>query len=109
MIRTVVVTALKNLGWLVVVALPLFFLLTWVQALVAGAEGSRDLGYVLETGAVYYLTNLPPVLVGGVIHQVIWLVLPRAWPRTRRMIMALVVAPLIPITVLCELSTSRPI
>lgn len=98
--KSAVTTVVKNLALLALVAMPLFFALTWIQGLVGRAAGATDLGYVAEAGGVYYLSNLIPVLVGGLIHQVFWLVLPRAWPITRRRIMALLLAPLIPVAVL---------
>jgi len=98
--REVLGTALKNLALLALVAMPLFFVLVWLQALLRSATGARDLGYVLETGGVYYLTNLVPVLVGGAVHQILWILLPRQWPNARRKAVALVLTPVIPLAVL---------
>lgn len=92
--------ALKNLTLLALVAMPMFFLLVWIQALLGRATGATDLGYVIETGGVYYLTNLIPVLVGGLVHQAIWLALPGEWSKLVRRIVALLLTPLIPIAVL---------
>jgi hypothetical protein len=97
---SVVTTVGKNLALLALVAMPLFFVLTWIQGLLGQAARATDLGYVAETGGVYYLSNLIPVLVGGLIHQIFWLVLPRTWPSARRRIVALLLAPVIPVAVL---------
>lgn len=98
--KSALTTALKNLALLALVVMPLFFVLVWVQALLGRATGATDLGYVAETGGVYYLTNVAPVLLGGIIHQVIWLVLPNEWPSARRRAVAFLTAPVIPIAAL---------
>lgn len=92
-------TALKNLALLVFLAMPLFFLFVWIQALLRNGTAARDLGYVLETGGVYYLTNLLPVLIGGAVHQVFWLALPRKWPDGGRKAVALLLTPVIPLAI----------
>lgn len=98
--KTALSTVIRNLALLALVVLPLFFVLVWAQALFARAADATNLGYVLETGSVYYLTNVVPVLLGGLIHQVIWLLLPNAWPGRRRRMVALLLAPVIPMAVL---------
>lgn len=100
MSRQVLNTALTNLVLLVLVAMPLFFLLVWIQSLLGQVAGATDVGYVIETGGVYYLTNLLPVLVGGLVHQAVWLALPGEWLKIVRRIVALLFTPLIPIVVL---------
>lgn len=99
MSRTILRTVLKNLALLALVAMPLFFVLVWVQVLLGRAAGATDLGSVMETGGVYYLTNLAPVLLAGLIHQVMWLVLPKDWPNAIRRVVALLLASVIPIAV----------
>jgi hypothetical protein len=47
------------------------------------------LGNVAQTGAVYFLANVIAVVVGGVIHQVIWLNMPRRWSLLTRRVAAL--------------------
>lgn len=98
--RNTMTTALKNLALLALVAMPLFFLLVWIEALLGNAMGARDRSYVLETGGVYYLTNVLPVLVGGAVHQALWLALPRKWTAGRRKAVALLLTPVIPLAVL---------
>lgn len=93
------IKVLKNLALLAFVVTPVFFVLVWIQALFQQASGVTDLGYVLETGGVYYLSNLIPVLVGGIIHQLLLLVLPGEWTNTRIRSIAFLLAFVIPITV----------
>ena len=92
-------TVLMNLALLALVATPVFFLLVWIQGLTTGAEGSGDFGYVVTTGAVYYLNNIIPILVGGLVHQVIWVSLPEGWSSSRAKLVALLVSPVIPLAV----------
>lgn len=95
--KATLLTALKNLGWLVLVALPVFFLLVWLQALVGRAEGSRDLGYALETGGFYYLASVLYVLLGGLVHQVLVFLLPASSSPPRRRVIALLLTPVVPL------------
>jgi hypothetical protein len=97
MTKAALLTALKNLGWLALVAFPAFFLLVWIQALIGGAEGSRDLGYVLETGGFYYLAYVMYVLLGGLVHQISLLFLPRSWSPSQRRGAAVLLTPVIPL------------
>ena len=98
--RETLLIALKNLGWLALVMLPMFFVLTWVQALIAGAEGSRDLGYVVEAGGFYYLTYVLWVLLGGLVHQILVFLLPGSWGRAQRRVVAILLTPVIPVLVI---------
>lgn len=93
-------TVLQNLTLLALVAMPSFFVLVWIQALLTAGTRATDLGDVIETGGFYYLANLLPVLVGGVVHQITWLALSQAWPTAKRRIVALLLAPVIPVTLL---------
>lgn len=95
--KATLLTALKNLGWLALVALPAFFLLVWVQALLGRAQGSRDLGYALETGGFYYLAYVPYVLLGGLVHQMMLRLLPAGLRRFQQRIVALLLTPVIPL------------
>lgn len=92
-------TALMNLLLLALVATPIFFFLVWAQGLITGAEGSTEVGYVLTTGAVYYLNNLIPILIGGLVHQIVWVCLPQGWSSSKTRAVALVLAPVIPVAV----------
>lgn len=95
--NAVLITTLKNMGWLVLVALPCFFLLVWVQALISDAEGSRNIGYALETGAFYYLGSVFYVAFGGLVHQVFLLFLPSTWGQFKHRVIALLLTPVIPL------------
>ena len=97
MTKTVLLTGLKNLGWLGLVAFPAYFLLVWIQVLINGAEGSRDLGYALETGGFYYLAYVMYVLLGGLVHQILLLFLPRSWSPSQRRGAAVLLTPVIPL------------
>ncbi len=105
--KTILTTALENLALLVLVAMPLFFALLWVRALVAGVEGATDLGGVAEMGVFSYLAIVVPVLVGGLIHHVIWFVLPMAWPGARRRLVALFLAAVYPNSTICAILGRR--
>lgn len=95
--KKMLIIALKNVAWLVLVALPAFFLLVWVQALIGGAYGSRNLGYALETGAFYYLGSVLYVGFGGVVYQTLLLFLPAFWSRLVARIVAVLLTSVIPI------------
>ncbi|MDX2207389.1 MAG: hypothetical protein SFU57_07080 [Gemmatimonadales bacterium] len=91
-------TGVKNMGRLALVALPVFFLLVWVQALLGGAARGRDLGYILETGGFYYLASVLYVLLGGLVHQLLVLCLLRTgFRRARPRVVALLLSPVIPL------------
>lgn len=91
---------LKNLGLLVFVALPLFFVFVWVQALIGGTKESRSLGYVLETGAFFYIIYVLYVALGGIVHQALLLLLPVSWPVFWQRVTAILLTPIIPITLI---------
>ncbi|TVQ15098.1 MAG: hypothetical protein EA364_02965 [Balneolaceae bacterium] len=97
MTKTKLLIALKNVVWLILVALPAFFLLVWVQALIEGAYGSRNLSYALETGAFYYLGSVLYVCLGGVVHQAIILCMPAIWSRFVVRITAVLLTSVIPL------------
>lgn len=97
--RQTMVTGLRNVVLLVLIAMPLFFMLVWFQALLQGTAGGKDLRYVLETGGVYYLNNVLPVLAGGLLHQAAWFALPQGWPVGRRRLIAFILALIIPLGV----------
>ena len=98
--RTTLVVVAKNMMLLAALALPLFFALVWLQALFNRGEGATDVGGAVEAGGVYYLANVVPVTLGGLIHQVLWVLLPRGWSQARRRIVAFASSPLIPLAVL---------
>ena len=97
--RQMMVIGIRNLVLLVVIVMPLFFMLVWLQTLSQGTTGGKDVRYVLETGGVYYLNNVLPVLAGGVLHQAIWFALPQDWPVGRRRLIAFSLALIIPLSV----------
>jgi hypothetical protein len=88
---------LKNIAILLFAIFPLFFFFLWMINFFLGVD--LDLKYVLETGLVYYLYNTIPLLVGGVIHQIIIYILNRIWPNISFRVFALIFTPVIPITV----------
>jgi hypothetical protein len=90
-------TILKNIGWLILVALPCFFLLVWTQALIGDAEGSQNISYSLETGIFYYLGSVLYVVLGGLVHQVLLLFLPNTWNQFKLRVIALLLTPVIPL------------
>ncbi len=98
--RMALVVAAKNMTLLIALALPVFFAMVWLQAFVRQVAGAADVGYAIETGGVYYVANVVPVLAGGLVHQLLWLLFPRDWSRTRRRLAAFVCAPVIPLAVL---------
>jgi hypothetical protein len=99
--KRLIVTALRNIAVLVLVAMPLFFLLTWLQALVTRTLDADALANAAETGAVYFLANAVAIVIGGVIHQGFWLSMPRGWSLLTRRAAALVAAlVIIPVAVL---------
>lgn len=85
----------KNLAILVFIVMPLFFLMGWLYALIS----NTDFRYIIETGIVYYLYNVVPVIIGGAIHQLILVTLPKDWTEVKFRIIALLSSPLIPIAI----------
>ena len=98
--RKNLILILKNLGRLIFIALPCFFLLVWIQAIINGAEGRFELGYVIETGAFYYLAVILYVAMGGLFHALIILFLPNSWSHLFRRFVVFFLTPIIPISLI---------
>jgi len=90
-------TIFKNIGWLILVALPCSFLLVWVQTLIEGSEGSQKIGYALETGLFYYLGSILYIALGGLLHQIFLLFFSSKWSLLKHRIIALLLTPIIPL------------
>ncbi|MAO63621.1 MAG: hypothetical protein CL666_01340 [Balneola sp.] len=97
--RIVWIKVLKNLVLLALVVLPIFFVFVWIQSLLQQATGATEIAYVMETGGVYYLSNVIPVLVGGLIHQLLLTFLPRELESTKYRIVAFFLTLIIPMVV----------
>lgn len=91
--------AAVNVVILAGVALPVLFVLVWLQALVTSGGTPESFRSALTTAGVYYIANFIPVCIGGFAHQLIWLSLPRAWSGFARRLTAFVSTPLIPVAV----------
>lgn len=98
--RPIWLTLLKNLALLALIALPLFFLLAWIGDLIRGADWSRDSGYALGTVALFYLVSIVWVLLGGLVHQLVLIILPRTWSARWRRLVAVASTPIIPAVLL---------
>ena len=78
--------AIYNLGILVLVALPVWVALVWLQSLVWPAEWMRGSagwgqpGDAVGMFAVQYLAMAVPVAFGGVLHQLLATNFPADWP-----------------------------
>lgn len=94
--------ALKNVVWLVLGVLPVFFVLLWLQTLIVGMQESRELVSVLQAGVFFYLSIVIPVLIGGVVHQILLVAVSKVWAEITEVwfrIVALLISPLIPVAV----------
>lgn len=91
---------LGNLGKLLFIALPCFFLFVWVQAIFNQSQGRFEIGYVLETGAFYYLAVIFWVATGGLFHSLIIEFIPVSLSQNIRRIAVFVVTPIIPISII---------
>lgn len=93
-------TLLKNLALLALIASPIFFLLAWIRDLIHGVDWSQDLGYALGTVGFFYLVSIVWVLLGGLVHQLLLIVLPSTWPPRQRRIVAVASTPIIPLVLI---------
>ena len=91
---------LKNLGKLLFIALPCFFLFIWGQAIVNQSQGRFEIGYILEIGAFYYLAVILWVALGGIFHSLIIEILPLSWSQKIRRIAVFGFLPIIPISLI---------
>ena len=70
--RTVLTVVVKNLALLSFVAMPVFFILVWLQALFGQAFVATDLGDSVDTGSGYYLaisSEVGPLSVPSSVTQ----------------------------------------
>ncbi len=88
-----------NLALLLMGILPLFFLLAWLQVTLQGGQGSREPAYMLETGTFYYVSFIGPVAIGGVLYQILLIVLQATSHRPVRRGLAVLLTPIIPASV----------
>ncbi len=91
---------LKNLGKLLFIALPCFFLFIWMQAIINESQSRFEFGYILEIGAFYYLAVILWVALGGLIHSLVIEVLPQSWGQKIRRIAVFGFSPIIPISLI---------
>lgn len=68
--------------------------------MIRGADWSRDLGYALGTVGFFYLVSLVWVLLGGLVHQLLLIILPRTWPARWRRLVAVASTPIIPLVLI---------
>ena len=94
-------TAARNLTLLLVVAIPLAILTGWIEGLIYPVEWVRDLtastsaSGSLSAVLFWYLVLFVPVLVGGILHQVVLRVLPMPREPGMRRITVLLTAPIV--------------
>lgn len=98
--KSLMKTGIWNLGLLALVILPLVLVLVWMQALVTGSGGARRLADAFATGAFYYLVYIGGVLAGGLVHQVLLVVLPRTLSKVGLRILAALLAGTVPLGVI---------
>lgn len=82
------------------VFLPLFLVVIPLEVWLRGAEQEADLLAQLGGALNLFIAFLLPVAVGSVVHSLALFAIPRAWPRPRRRVIAVILAPLLPATVL---------
>lgn len=105
--------ALRNLAILVFGALPLGIALVWLESLIVPLdwmEGVERGGSVGEyaTGLLFWLlVLLIPVLLGGIVHQLLVGLIPASWAPIQRRLAILLTSPVI-LVMLVLLSTGSP-
>jgi len=94
--RKIITWFFKNLGVLLFVALPCFFVFVWIQAILNKSPGRFELGYVIETGAFYYIAYILPIAISGLIHSLIIALFPTTWSCSTRRAIVFIFTPIIP-------------
>jgi hypothetical protein len=91
---------IRNQGRLLFIAFPCFFLFVWIQAIVNQDQGRFKIGYVIETGAFYYLAAIFNVAIGGLFHTLIIESIPLSLNEKARRVAVFGFSPIIPITLI---------
>ncbi len=94
MVRARAKVAMYNMAILLLVALPAKLLIAAAQDL---GHGPNSFGKYLEYGAFYYLVDIGPFLLGGLLHQLLWFFLSRTPLGLGARILAYLASPVIPI------------
>lgn len=88
--------AVYNLAVLVLVALPVVFLANWIISVIAGHYTNINILMALSSGFYYAAIFAGPVLLGGLIHQVILAFVPPKLSRWQRRGLAFLAAWVVP-------------
>jgi hypothetical protein len=105
--------ALQNLAILVFGALPLTIALVWLETLIApldwmkGIDGGGSVGDYVVGFLFWMIVLVIPVLVGGVVHQLLIALVPASWSPAQRRLAILLTSPVI-LAALVPLSTGNP-
>lgn len=107
MMRPLLTLALRNVGLLMVVVVPTFFVLFLLQVAVSSKEMFRDVPDALTFAGMAYLSTAIPICASGLAHQVLCFLLPREWSPTATRAVVFGSALLIPVvTVLVSFDSS---
>ncbi len=82
------------------VFLPVFLVSASFEVWLRGGEQEAEFAYHLGGSLIVFIAFLLPVVAGSVVHSLALLFIPKAWPLKRRRVTAVVLAPLLPVTVL---------
>lgn len=82
------------------VFLPVFLVIIPLEVWLHGAQQEADFLVHLGGALNLFMAFLLPVAAGAVAHSLALFAIPRAWPRARRRVTAVVLAPVLPATVL---------
>jgi hypothetical protein len=88
----------RNLAILVGVVLPICLLLIWVALILTGGYGEWKDGPNLQAGLYWFILSVFPLLIAGLLHQLIVLFLPQTWDCRRRRRLGLALIPMIPLS-----------
>lgn len=94
-------TAGCNLAVLLAGAIPLAIITAWIEGLIHPVEWKRDVIQVTEVSEVlsaflfWYLVLIVPVLIGGILHQVLLRFLPMPHGATGQRIALLLSTPIV--------------
>lgn len=94
----------RGFAWNLLIAcsvfIPVFLVASAIELRLRGGpplEG--ELSYHVASGAVVYVTMLIPIALAAIVHSAALLLLPRRWSKRMRRVAALLLAPLVPVTV----------
>ncbi|HEX8361044.1 MAG TPA: hypothetical protein VF613_13095 [Longimicrobium sp.] len=105
--------AFRNLAILVFGALPLVIALVWLETLIAPLDWMKGIDSQGSTGdyavalLFWMLVLVIPVLMGGVIHQLLIGLIPNSWAPAQQRLAILLTSPVI-LAVFALLSTGSP-